>query len=228
MKTYLDCPVLDRRMSSIQQDLETSFYRRAYTLGYQDLYVPSTLSKEDFLRQEIASDSIAMDESYSKSNILLSGSAEQGLLSYFRREGSPQKEEKFISTNQCWRTEDPYEGWLRCREFKKIELFAFVEEDNWKTFWKEQMLFVVKFLEDLDLRFRVVDCTHSDEGYHKHKEDIYVLTKTYGWIETHSVTYFGQEQVKRYDLNTPLHTISSTGLAFPRILIPLWEIENLP
>jgi uncharacterized membrane protein (UPF0182 family) len=60
-------------------------------------------------------------------------------------------------------------------------------------------------------------------GYHVFKKDVEVHTEAYGWIETHSYTYFGYEQVKRHDIRGDVHTISNTGLASPRILIPFLE-----
>ena len=56
------------------------------------------------------------------------------------------------------------------------------------------------------------------------KYDIEVKTKQYGWMETHSCTYFGEEQSKRFEITGATHTISNTGIASPRILIPFIEM----
>lgn len=64
--------------------------------------------------------------------------------------------------------------------------------------------------------------------HHVLKKDIEVLTTTYGWMETHSCTYFGEEQTKRFGITGLTHTISNTGVASPRILVPLLERAGIP
>ena len=49
------------------------------------------------------------------------------------------------------------------------------------------------------------------------------MTHQYGWLETHSCTYFKDEQTKRLGISGGLHTISNTGIASPRILVPFIE-----
>lgn len=83
------------------------------------------------------------------------------------------------------------------------------------------------FLKRHNIEYRLVDTTERDEGYHKLKYDIEVLTKEYGWLETHSCTYFGEEQSKRFGITGATHTISNTGIASPRILVPFIEKEKI-
>ena len=78
----------------------------------------------------------------------------------------------------------------------------------------------------LDIKYRVVDVTDRDPGYHIKKYDIEIETKQFGWMETHSCSYFGTEQSKRFNITGANHTISNTGIASPRILIPFIEDEN--
>ena len=53
-------------------------------------------------------------------------------------------------------------------------------------------------MDKYNIEFRVVDVTKLDLGYHVKKYDIEVKTKQYGWLETHSCSYFGEEQSKRF------------------------------
>ncbi|MNR40287.1 Serine--tRNA ligase [compost metagenome] len=78
-------------------------------------------------------------------------------------------------------------------------------------------------MEKYDIEYRTIDVTKKDYGYHKKKIDIEVLTKKYGWMETHSCSYFGIEQSSKYNITGANHTLSNTGVATPRILIPLIE-----
>ena len=71
--------------------------------------------------------------------------------------------------------------------------------------------------------YRLQDVTKTDPGYHKRKIDIEVWTEQYGCLETHSCSYFGEEQTKRYNIKGATYTVSNTGIAVPRILIPIIE-----
>ena len=53
-------------------------------------------------------------------------------------------------------------------------------------------------MDKYNIEYRVVDVTKLDFGYHVKKYDIEVKTKQYGWLETHSCSYFGEEQSKRF------------------------------
>ncbi|NDJ15652.1 MAG: hypothetical protein EBY17_31520 [Acidobacteriia bacterium] len=85
---------------------------------------------------------------------------------------------------------------------------------------------VREFMRSLGYTVRRRDCT-GDPGYHRAKTDLEVLTRTHGWLETHSCTYFGEEQVRRLGITGRLHSISCTGAASPRILVPWLEEQGL-
>ena len=108
-------------------------------------------------------------------------------------------------------------------KFKKIEHFCFCKPENAEKYFQELLKNSTDFLEKYNIEYRIVDKTKTDEGYHLKKYDIEVKTKKYGWLETHSCTYFGDEQTKRLNITGNLHTISNTGIASPRILIPFIE-----
>lgn len=130
------------------------------------------------------------------------------------------------SLNSCFRTEDFYDGLFRVKEFRKVEQFAFCNENNYKYYFDILLDNAINILNLINLptKYRVIDKTKTDPGYHIKKYDIEVLTKKYGWMETHSCTYFRNEQIKRFDVGLKhIHTISNTGIASPRILIPFIE-----
>lgn len=82
--------------------------------------------------------------------------------------------------------------------------------------------------QGIDLMVLIELSDDTDEGYHHVKYDIEVKTEQYGWMETHSCSYFADEQVKRFGIEGGVHTISNTGLASPRVLIPFIEAEIPP
>lgn len=151
----------------------------------------------------------------------LTGSAEQGLLERFR--GQEVEPQRVYARNQCFRAEAAYEGLVRCREFEKVEQFAFSFADEQETAFEELLQNGYDFVEQLGLIPRITDRTLLDPGYHLKKYDIEVWTGTYGWLETHSCTLFGREQTRRFGISGADCTVSNTGVAAPRILVPLME-----
>ena len=190
--------------------------------GYEYHSIPSTVSIDTYERQgTVKAKNISLVK-FGKENIALAGSAEQGFLEKFQ--GENVKSQKMFATNQCFRQEDSYEKNFRLFEFKKIEQFSF-EKSKYEALLTlfEFMENTQKFLSSNYIEHRVIDQT-EDEGYHEIKMDIEIETKTFGWIEVGSYTYFGEEQSKRFNITGATHTVSGTGLAFPRVLIPI--IEN--
>jgi len=115
----------------------------------------------------------------------------------------------------------------RLREFLKLEQFVFTTEPYAAKNFDLILELATNFLNDHGIEHRVVEVTTRDEGYHVKKVDVEVMTKTYGWMETHSCSYFGTEQTKRFNITHPMVkeivTLSNTGIASPRILIPFLE-----
>ena len=140
------------------------------------------------------------------------------------------EEQCFFSINECFRKENNLDGLVRLREFKKLEQYCFCKPENAEKYFNELSNNSIDFLKKYNIEYRVIDKTKEDPGYHYKKYDIEVNTKKYGWMETHSCTYFKDEQTKRLGINGGLHTISNTGIASPRILIPfiekMEEIDN--
>lgn len=210
---------LDYELSRLELKLFREFEDMLLEKGYKYLSLPSAGSWDVVEKQEVVTCeySLGIDERQA-----LFGSAEQGFLEYFQN--SEVKEELFLfSFNECFRNEQDLEGLQRLREFKKLEQYCFCKEENAEKCFNELLNNSIEFLERYDIEYRVVDKTKEDPGYHIKKYDIEVKTNRYGWMETHSCTYFGDEQTKRLNIGGGLHTISNTGIASPRILIPFIE-----
>lgn len=200
----------DFELSNLERKLTCEFEDMLEKKGFKYLKVPSIQLEKNLARQEINVLGLRVGE-----NLVLTGSAEQGILEYFA--DSKVEEMNIFSTNQCFRHEFEYDNIKYFRDFTKIEQFAFVKPENFK---KTYMLFlrnVTDFLDQYNIEYRIIN-TSKDSGYHKLKHDIEILYQG-EWIETHSLTYFGNEQTKRFGITGGCHTISCTGLAFPRILL---------
>jgi seryl-tRNA synthetase len=184
--------------------------------GFEYLSIPSIVSKETYLRQ----DSVPIDKVIKVTDDqYLAGSAEQGILEFFT--GKHVDQSQFLyAKNQCFRNEDkPYHDLIRLKEFIKLEQFVICEEYQWKDSFDLLIENAIDFLDSYGIEYRIVDVTTRDPGYHVLKFDIEINTP-YGWIESHSCSYFGEEQTRRFDITGCTHTLSNTGIASPRILLP--------
>lgn len=204
--------------SSIERQLFHKMEVLLEQAGFQYLSVPSLVTKETYDRQAV----IPWEKVFKvDDNFALAGSAEQGILEMFtNRKAAPAK---YWAKNQCFRAESSYEGYKRLREFIKLEQFIFCKKEDWEESFDLIMSLACTLLDRLTIEYRVVDVTKRDPGYHILKKDIEVKTETYGWMETHSCSYFGEEQTKRFNISGGLHTLSNTGIASPRILVPILE-----
>lgn len=211
---------LDFRLSKLEKKLLDDFCDRLEQSDFQYLSIPSSLSWDTLSKQGVVVDTLSIDFEH-----CLAGSAEQGILEYFaNKEVEPMK---IYAKNQCFRKEDKYEGLVHLKEFTKIEQYCFCHKDDWQENFELLLNNAEEFLLDYGIPYRVVDVTKKDPGYHLRKYDIDIYSKTGEWIETHSCSYFGEEQTKRFGITGATHTISNTGIATPRILIPFIEDEDL-
>ena len=212
---------LDERLSALEKKIldENCKFLEARHLKY--LAIPSTMNWLTYHRQELnlTVPILGIDHVHA-----LTGSAEQGILERFAdQEVQPAV---YYARNQCFRNESEYLDLYRVREFIKVEQYCFCTEDKWYQNFYMLLNNATEFMDLLDIKYRVVDVTDRDPGYHIKKYDIEIETKQFGWMETHSCSYFGTEQSKRFNITGANHTISNTGIASPRILIPFIEDEN--
>lgn len=210
----------DHALSEMERSLFNHFEDLLRNRNFKYISVPSLIKKETIERQDVISweKIFKINDEYA-----LSGSAEQGILELYTHKRVD--EPTFLyAKNQCFRAENEYDGLKRLKEFQKIEQFIFTNLKNWEEHFDLILENATSFLDEYKIQYRVVDVTDRDPGYHILKKDIEVYTKTYGWMETHSCTYFGTEQSKRFDIHGDcIHTMSNTGIASPRILVPFLE-----
>lgn len=212
---------LDNDLALLERKLFIEFENMLLEKGYKYLSIPTSGKWDTIEKQEIVTTdfSLGINNKYA-----LFGSAEQGILEYY--ENKIIKEELCLfANNTCYRNESKLNGLKTLIEFKKLEQFCFCKEENALYYFNELLKNATDFLKKYNICYRIVDKTKIDKGYHIKKYDIEVKTKKYGWMETHSCTYFGSEQVNRFNIKGNMHTISNTGIASPRILIPFIERE---
>ncbi|MNW28628.1 Serine--tRNA ligase [compost metagenome] len=212
-KTYK----LDFRLSKLEKDMTTEFCDLLDSKGFQYLSIPTSITWDTFRRQQSVQYTHYVDD-----NTVLSGSAEQGILEYFA--GEHVEPMKIYAMNACFRQENRYTS-IRLKEFKKIEQFCFTTKDKWPEDFDILIQNAIQFLISRGIQYRVVNKSIEDPGYHTVKFDIEIYTEKWGWVETHSCSYFREEQSSRFNITGATHTISCTGLAFPRMLLPFIDQE---
>lgn len=204
--------------SDLERDLHQRFESTLGIRGFRYLSVPSLVKRSTIERQGVVPWEWILRVG---PDLGLAGSAEQGILEHFTdQEVAPGR---WWASNQCFRNEGELVGWMRLLEFRKVELFSFTTEDDWEEEYTHLRDTATRFLDTLGLTYRIVDKTQDDPGYHEKKEDIEVLTQAHGWMETHSCSYFGENQSRRMGITGATHTVSNTGIATPRLLIPVLE-----
>lgn len=204
-------------LSELERSLFLEFEQTLREKEFKYLAVPEAVTTEAFYRQDVAADAHAY---WLDGHHMLNGSAEQGILDHFADTSVDQM--KIYSFTHCFRREMNLEGLVRLKEFKKLEQFVFTGYHEWEDAFELVLNNATDFLTKHSIEHRVVDVTKRDMGYHKLKLDIEIKTKL-GWVESHSCTYFGEEQTQRLGITGATHTISNTGIASPRILIPFIE-----
>lgn len=210
----------DEVVSRLELNLFDEYRTMVELEGFRYLSTPSLVTRETIERQEVVSWDVIAKVSDTHA---LAGSAEQGILEHFADQQMAPTTRKVWALNQCFRGETQYGGMKWLREFKKLELFALCPDEVAAFAVYELSLSLARrFLDRYGIKYRQVDMT-TDHGYHLRKTDIEVETCQYGWLETHSCSDFGTEQSRRFGITGAPYTVSCTGIASPRILVPFLE-----
>ncbi|ACO45372.1 serine--tRNA ligase [Deinococcus deserti] len=130
-------------------------------------------------------------------------------------------------------------GLIRVHEFRKVEQYVMCRADEAEALqWFETLLANAEgLLQALELPYRVVQNCTGDMGAGK-----VLMYDIETWVpseekyrETHSCSYLGDWQARRTGLRyrdeegrlVYAHTLNNTGIAAPRILVPLLENHQL-
>lgn len=209
----------DVNLSLFERRLIIEFEEFCISKGYSYLSIPSIVPKTCYQKQG----TVDPEKVFGFGDYRLTGSAEQRILESFSNQ-TILSNLKIVSTNQCFRNELEYVELLRLAEFKKVEQFGFLTSSTAALITFDEFLNnSIAFLKKYKIEYRVIDETETDQGYHHKKYDIQIKTNLFGWIETHSRSYFEKEQTKRFNISGAEYTVSCTGIASPRILIPFLE-----
>lgn len=177
--------------------------------------------------------------------MFLAGTAEVGLGAYFAGEVLEEKQLpiKLCGFSPCYRREigsygKDTRGIYRLHEFMKVEQFIIGKSDFAETDRMHQELISnsENFLEELKMPYRMIRQCFGDMGAGQWKKfDIEVwMPSRNAYGETHSASAFGEWQARRLSIKyidkngekKYVHTLNNTLIASPRILIPIFEINQ--
>ncbi|MBU0457845.1 serine--tRNA ligase [Patescibacteria group bacterium] len=183
------------------------------------------------------------DDPIEPDNLYMIGTSEVTVASYHKDETLKEEDlpKRYSGFSPCFRREagtygKDTKGLYRIHQFQKIEQVVLCkadQEEGLKIF-DEILNNAEEVMQALKLPYRIVVNSTGDMGkgkvYMKDIETWMPSRDSYG--ETHSCSYLGDYQARRLNIKYEdsngkkqfVHTLNSTCIASPRILIPILEI----
>ncbi|MCK9393807.1 MAG: serine--tRNA ligase [Candidatus Paceibacterota bacterium] len=209
--------------------------------GFIPVCAPSLVSKEAMTGTGYLPQS--KDEVYeTHDGMYLAGTSEVAMMSYHSNEILKEEDLpiKYMGFSPCFRTEigsygKDTQGILRVHEFMKIEQIVLCKNDKEETIkiHEEITKNAEEILQGLGLPYHIVLNCSGDLGLGQVKKyDIECWVPSQGkYRETHSSSYFFEFQTRRLNIRYRTkdgeikycHSLNNTGIATPRVLIPLLE-----
>jgi seryl-tRNA synthetase len=209
--------------------------------GFTPIQAPSLVNEEamtgtGYLPQ-------AKDEVYrTDDGMYLAGTSEVSLMSYFSNETLKEEDLpiKYMGFSPCFRTEvgsygKDTQGIFRVHEFMKIEQVVLCRNDKEESvsLHEEITRNAESILQGLNIPYHVVVNCAADLGLGQVKKyDIEAWSPSQKkYRETHSSSYFFDFQTRRLNIKYKTkqgetkfaYSLNNTGIATPRILVPLLE-----
>jgi len=213
-----------------------------FSRGFTPMSVPQ-LVKEKAM-QGTGYFPIGYDQAYKlpEDDLFLAGTSEVPLVSYHQDEilTLSQLPLKYVGISSCYRREagtygKDTRGLYRVHQFQKVEQVIFCEADHAQAEALHYQLLenVEALLQALELPYRVCIACTGEIGIgqiRKHEVETWMPSRG-AYCETHSCSTMGDFQARRLGIryrstNGKMHyafTLNNTGIASPRILIPLLE-----
>ncbi|MDD4409851.1 MAG: serine--tRNA ligase [Candidatus Pacebacteria bacterium] len=209
--------------------------------GFTPVQAPALVNKEAMTGTGYLPQS--KDEVYeTHDGMYLAGTSEVAMMSYHSNEILKEEELpiKYMGFSPCYRTEigsygKDTQGILRVHEFMKIEQVILCKNDKEESvkIHEEITANAEEILQGLGLPYHVVLNCSGDLGLGQVKKyDIECWVPSQEkYRETHSSSYFFDFQTRRLNIRYKTkegetkftHSLNNTGIATPRVLIPLLE-----
>lgn len=191
--------------------------------GFTYLSISSMITRETLHHQGLISWEQSLKVSTSFGDFALSGSAEQGLLEFFR--GHVVEPSYWFATNQCFRNESSIAPNFRLLEFRKVEQFGFCSNlkdvsatmkdflDNAEAIYRRAYAMSKGGNgSDLNLRLLSVDAQYEACS----KVDLEYLHPNGQWLELASCTHYSPGLAEAFSIKGATDIVSCTAFASPR------------
>lgn len=191
---------------------------------------------------------IGYDQSYKllEDNLFLVGTSEVSLVSYHRDEILEYDDlpKKYTGYSTCFRREAgsagrDTRGLYRVHQFQKVEQVIICKNDDKEAYELHCQILnnVEEILQSLELPYRVALACTGELGIgqvRKHEIETWMPSRN-DYCETHSCSTMGEFQARRSNIKYRdldgktkfVYTLNNTGVASPRILIPILENNQL-
>ncbi|MGD8401529.1 MAG: serine--tRNA ligase [Bacillota bacterium] len=177
--------------------------------------------------------------------LFLVGTSEVSIVSYHQNEvlNVTELPKKYVGYSTCFRREagtygKDTRGLYRVHQFQKVEqvIFCRADADEAERMHYEILNNTEEILQALELPYRVALACTGEIGIgqvRKHEVETWMPSRN-GYCETHSCSTLNDFQARRSNIKYRdsdgtlkyVYTLNNTGIASPRILIPLLEINQ--
>lgn len=206
-------------------------------MGYEYHYVPNLVTKET-MRGTGQYPKFKEDLFETTTGLYLVPTGEVPLTNLMANKLTNEDEatRKMVTQTPCFRKEvgaygKDTKGIIRQHQFEKVELVRTCLKEEGLANFKALVEDIEKFLENLDIQYRIIELCAKDIGFSGHKAydfEVWFPTEN-AWREVATVTWCHDFQarrmgarVKRADGKKELmHTLNGTGLAVGRVLAGL-------
>lgn len=238
-------PVYKGKGAKLQRALINFFLDQASKAGYTEVQPPILVNEASAYATGQLPDKEGQMYQIPSAQLYLIPTAEVSITNIYRDTIITERELpiKHVGYTPCFRREAgswgaDVRGLNRLHQFDKVELVQICHPDHSYAHLEEMLTYVQGLVEQLGLPYRMVKLCHGDLGFcaaMTYDIEVYAIGQD-KWLEVSSISNFETFQSNRLSLRYKdkdkksclLHTLNGSGLALPRILATLLELNQTP
>ncbi len=230
-------------MAKLQRALINYFLNKASEEGYTEIQVPYFVNEDSARGTGQIPDKEDMMYEVPRDDFFLIPTAEVPVTNFHRDEilDSDELPIYYTAYTPCWRREagsygKDVRGLNRLHQFDKVELVKIVHPDMAYDELESLREYAESLLEELNIPYRTLLMCTGDMGFTQTKKyDLEVWSPgQQRWLEVSSCSNFGSFQARRMMLRRRkengdteiVHTLNGSGLALPRVVAAILEINQ--
>jgi len=230
-------------MARLQRALINYFLNKASEEGYTEIQVPYFVNEDSARGTGQIPDKEDMMYEVPRDDFFLIPTAEVPVTNFHRDEilDSDELPIYYTAYTPCWRREagsygKDVRGLNRLHQFDKVELVKIVHPDTAYEELESLRKYAESLLEELNIPYRTLLMCTGDMGFTQTKKyDLEVWSPgQQRWLEVSSCSNFGSFQARRMMLRRRkengdteiVHTLNGSGLALPRVVAAILEINQ--